>query len=558
MEAARNEVRRALNAVQDFVGTRTAKALAWKKFMLWDQQLAQLTAAKPIDVAFWQSVLRLETRDSPGLEHEAFRYHRAAVRELIDVFEASQNADLKAEYEKTLTELAAALPKGNEKISAERADKINRSFARLYRQGQAAELVQAIRAQYSLPNVALTIPASFVERMGSGDMDSEYAVNDVINGARVQGSGRLVGTRKFSLADDKKQGVLSISMAGTTDSLTQGYQDGVTVQTRSVLRFKSTSAVHMTPLGFNVLPFATAADLNNQILRISTTYGGRRDSEARSRVYGRRESDRREGERRATYRLKTSFGEEVAKQFQPAQDYYDEKVRNPLLRYDRFPDDVSVTSSTSQLRIRAVVATDYQLGAPLPMPAFGKETELKFAVHQSVFNHSTVPFLAGEKMSLQDAARRALTFSAATAGGASDSLQITFNDAAPLRVSFESGLLSIVLSGAAYQQGGQRYSGMDLALAFRPEQKDGKWWLVQARDPEVMLPKLPDGTRPKLGVRDYALRRILTNVIKRDVPARSELEMLKLPPPLDSSQGMAISTVLVRDGWFCMSAKEVK
>jgi hypothetical protein len=418
--------------------------------------------------------------------------------------------------------------------------------------------VQAIRAQYSLPNVALTIPASFVERLGSGGLDSEYAVNDVINGARVQGNGRLVGTRKFSLTDDKNKGVLSISMAGTTDSVTQGHQEGVTVQTRSVLRFKSTSAVQVTPTGFDVQSFATAADLKNQIQWISTSYGGRRDSEARSRVYGRQESDRREGQRRAVYRLNTSFSEEVTKQFQPAQDFYDDKVRNPLLRYDRFPDNVSVTSNKSQLRIQAVVATDYQLGAPLPVPAFGKETELKFAVHQSVFNNSAAPYLAGEKMSLQEAMRRALTFSAAAAGGGADALQITFGDTAPLQVSFEKDQISVVLSGTAYQQGGQRYSGMDLALAFRPEQKDGKWWLVQAREPEVMLPQLPDGTRPKLGIRDYALRRILTNVIKRDVPARSELEVVELPPPFDSSQGVVASTVLVRDGWFCMSAKEVK
>jgi hypothetical protein len=426
--------------------------------------------------------------------------------------------------------------------------------------------VQQIRQRYGHPNLQVTVPARFLVKNGNGEMDSDYGVSDYINGARVTGSGRLTGTREFQLQKDEQRGLIGVTFSGATNSVTRAYQDGVRVQTQSTLRFTSSSAVHVVPEGFDVQPFASNAQLSNRIQWIATSYSGRRDSEARSRVYGRQEVDRREGQRKAIYRLNTSFYRELKSQFEPAQTFYEERFRRPLLRFDQFPDDVQVSSDESHLRIRADCAAGYQLTAQAPPPSFGKDSEIKLAIHQSALNNTVSAFLASQTMPLRDAVRRTLDFgaepTAADADGAEADadapLEITFSNALPFQVSLEKGLIVFTLSGNAYQRGEQRYAGMDIVLRFRPEQKSGKWWLVQAQPPEVLLPRLPDGTRPKLGIRDYALRRILTNVIQRDVPERTEIEALELPPPLNQAGELVAASVLVRDGWFCLASKEVE
>jgi hypothetical protein len=94
---------------------------------------------------------------------------------------------------------------------------------------------------------------------------------------------------------------------------------------------------------------------------------------------------------------------------------------------------------------------------------------------------------------------------------------------------------------------------MDLVLEYRAERKDNRWWLVRSGPPEVAPPKRPDGTRPKLGVRDYALRRILTNVVERDAPQRSELVLRQLRPPLDRLQPLVVRELMLHEGWFCVA-----
>ena len=73
-----------------------------------------------------------------------------------------------------------------------------------------------------------------------------------------------------------------------------------------------------------------------------------------------------------------------------------------------------------------------------------------------------------------------------------------------------------------------------------------------------MLPTLSDGRHPKLGLRDYALPRIPTNVTNRDVPSRLELKATNLPPPLDRLEPLAACELLVKDGWFCLAAESRK
>ena len=555
VEQAQTAVRRAMSAVDKYLSQHTSRAIRWKKYVMWDRQQQQLSNAESLDPAFWRRVLWRETQNHAGLDHVSFQQHRAAVRKLIDVVEASRWPNPEDEYDQAFAALAKILPRHKEELSAQEAEETTRLLTLLHRRQQAASLVQTIRASYTYPNLVVSVPATMIEQVGEQKLQREFDVDDVLNGAAVTGKGRLNAKSRFSLLENREKGVIRVDIIGSTNSDTRSTRQGVTVQSRNVLRFASATAMGVGPSGLSVRPFKTNANLDTEILSISTPYRSRRDAAARREVDARQEADRQLAQRRAIDDLSLAFDQEMGATIKPVNAFYEDNVIRPLNCFDEFPNDVHVFSNETRLDIRAVFAEQYQLAALVAAPAVGDETTLTVVVHQSAFNNTANAMLAWQTISLRAALNSLLGLLLPTEVADDDPLYITFAREHPLSVSFEEGQIAISLSAHGYRYRGQRYSGMDIRLALRPEHTAEGWSLVQSSAPQVMLPILPDGRRPRLGIRDYALRRILTNVIKRDVPSRLELRATNLPPPLDLLEPLAASEVLVKDGWFCMAVE---
>lgn len=558
VDQAKTAVQRAMSSLDRYLSHDTSRALGWKEYVMWDRQQQQLSNAESLDLAFWRQVLWRETQNSAGLDRDSFQQHRAAVRRLVDVTEASRLSNPKDEYDRTLVALAKIFPRHKEELSAQEAEETTRLLTLLRRRQQAASLVQTIRASYTHPNLVVSVPATMIERLGEQTLQREFDVDDVLNGAAVTGKGRLSANSRFSLLENREKAVIRVDIIGSTNSDTRSIRQGVTVQSRNVLRFAAATAIDVGPSGLSVRPFKTNANLNTRILSISTPYRSRRDAAARREVDARQAADRQLAQRRAIDDLSLAFDQEMAATIKPVNAFYEGNVVRPLNCFDKFPDDVHVFSNEPQLGIHAVFAEDYQLAAPIAAPVVGDEATLNIAVHQSAFNNTANTLLASQTMSLRAALQQLLGSVTATQAADDDPLYITFDRERPLCVSFEEGKISISLSGQGYDYGGKRYSGMDIELALRLERTGDGWWLTQSRPPEVMLPMLPNGDRSKLGIRDYALRRILTNVIKRDFPSRLKLAVPDLPSPLDKLGHLAACEVLVKDGWFCLAVESHK
>jgi hypothetical protein len=197
------------------------------------------------------------------------------------------------------------------------------------------------------------------------------------------------------------------------------------------------------------------------------------------------------------------------------------------------------------------------LGVRRPADLSGDSEWLRCFIHQSAINNSAT-ILSGQTEALDVALRRFLAAGNPVAEQQPDPVWIAFADRRPLRVAFQDDEVTLSLSGKAYMYRKQRYSGMDIILRYRLKASGATPELVLSASPEVRLPMRPDGGRSRSGVRTITLRRILTNVLERDVPKSILLDKLSLPQRSNVLGEFAVARMTINDGWLTLDARPVE
>ena len=550
-----SKVRHGLHAVESYVTTEGQATAAWKRYLDWDEQMDRLNRNGGPDAGFWRRIYQRVARNRAKLEHISFQQYRQAVRELSQVMDAANSPTQAEEFEATLNQLAALLHSPLEMPEAEHAEQVSMLLGDLARQQQAEELRRALRQQYSHPNVVLRLPAPLLKRMRNEPIELDFPVNDHVGGAAVRGRSHMSARRSLSLVPNTSCLEMRIAIAGTVDSTTTGTKDRMSVNTTGELRFVSATEVVFDKEGFALAPLRTLAQLKTQITGVSSDYRLRLRRNAGVReVYARQEADRREAEGNAIGELSAMFGKQLASTIARLQNDYREQFYRPLVRLDRVPAKMRLSTEAGAATLEMLVADATQLGVRRPADLSDHSEWLRCFIHQSALNNfATV--LSAQTEALDVALRRFLAAGNPVAEQQPDPVWITFADRRPLRVAFQDDEVTLSLSGKAYMYRKQRYSGMDIILRYRLKASGATPELVLSASPEVLLPMRPDGERSRSGVRTITLRRILTNVLQRDVPKSIRLDRLSLPQRANVLGKFAVERMTINDGWLTLDAR---
>lgn len=575
LELATGDVRQALAGVEKIFASSPQKLRGWQQYLSWPDQIEQLTSAEP-NAVFWREIFHRVARNEEGLERPEFQNYRRSLRALIDVTEAMQHPNLAEEFEQTLDEMAeivgsdatardsqrlltedlSAEDLSAEDILAEDIDRLSTLLSRLHRRRQVPGLVADMRRSFDHANLIVEVSDAGLRQIASRDVERDLVIHDLFRGAVVRGTGRFSATQTMSLPSRNQNGHFRLQMRGTTTSETASRQQGVTVRNYNFLTFQTAARLELAANGLTLLTGQTKATLRSDLLHVSTDFGTRlREKRAREIVKARQAEDRAAAERKAIKDLEVAFQSELSTAVATGNRRYVKSVRHPLMRHDRFPSVLEFSSNAAVFRLQSVLANDYELAAPANWPKAPENAEVTILVHQSAFNNTIGAMLASRKMSLGSAFGQHW-LSADTIDEERDSMSIEFADSSPIQVLFQDGHVHLAYSGAHYSKQGQCYSGMDILLQYRIEQQDGQFWLVQAEPPAVVLPKGPDGKRRRLGIRDYTLRRILKNVIAKELPDRTSLSSISLPSPLDALDAVDIVHLEMQNGWLCLCATQ--
>ena len=521
--------------------------LAWRAYLLWDEQQQHLEGDGPIDGPFWNQVLRRLAANWPGLELDCFASLRGTIRDLIDLAEIQRQPHPQAHYLALLDELAALLPGDSHPPSAVELEELSGILSRLGQSRQTPDLVAAVREEFLFPNLFVGLPASLVAAELNQPIRQPYDYHRLVGAASVTASGTIEATLTATLPESAKPGVVQLQIDGVSAAESTSREEGVRVRTRSDLQFSANASLHPTREGFQVEPFQATGRLDSRIIGVSSGYRGRRASEANQRARAQHAARLPLAESLALRDLGGHLTQQLGERCRILNAAIDEHVRNPLLRYDRFPAEVTFENARSTLWLMATMADEHQLAGP-PAPDFGDPDTVRLFCHQSSLNNNAGPIFASRTWSFQELLGLWLSDVPQN-----DPLAITFAPLAPVFVGCADNEISLRILAEAFEYEGRRYSGMEIQVRFGLEHTDHGWQFLRRDKPQVLPRLLDDGSRPQLKLRDLAFRRILLNRLERDIPERIDAGAIRLPEGFERVRTLEAVEAEIRDGWLLMS-----
>ena len=553
LQLALTKMRSAQRAVGRFLADRPKYAEGWRVYLRWDEQNRQLAKPTELDAPFWRAVYLREFHAAAGLDHTAFREHRAATRQLINVLESSADASLDDRYQKTLDELSSLLGEDITAVKPDQAEAVSQLVEQLDQQQQAPDLVKAIREAFSLRNILIYVPDSYIDRDRSGSIKQSYPVNTRVAGASVRGSGTMTAQYEWSPEASSNGATWRMEVHGDSVSRTTAYQNRISVGSRSSLPFQSWGKVTFDLSGFRVSDFTTSGRLRLRTTSIRTPFRGIRHRIARNRAIKQQGSSRYRSERNAKRDISSSFRHEIESQVAEANDRYREEVLLPLKCFDQMPSDSMVRTTDDSVHVGLRLANSRQLGALDGINDFYGGQQFRLAVHQSALNNAAMS-LAGKTQSLGALLRQLQPEPGEKLADKSSDVDITFAEISPLMLSLNDEKIVARISGKGFRRGGQKYSAMEIEFCYALRYEQGEHFLELNGEPTIAHPLSPDGTRPKLGIRDLSLRRILLSVIKRDLPEKVALDQLDLPLQRDLLGPLRAVRFESQNGWALLEA----
>jgi len=548
-----DEMRSAQGPVARFMRDRPEYAEGWRQYLHWDKQNRQLADPSSLDVPFWKSVLLLESVSSAGLDRPEFQQHRAAMRNLINVLQAAADPALRDSYEATLDSLSVLLESGATGVDSDQAQNITQLLEQLDKQGQGTELLGEIKKHFSRRNVLIYVPEKSIDRDRHGTVERSFQVSERIGGASVRGSGVMTAQYDWSPVTSDNSAIWRMDVEGTSVSRTSAYQNGVTVRNKSTIPFHSQGSVTFDLSGFRVSDFSTSGNLRLRTTSIRTPFRGLRNRIARRKALKQQASTRGISGRNARRGISNSFRREVESELIDANRNYREDIVLPLNCFDLFPTDSTVQTTSDSVQIGLRLANSRQLAAQHGVDNFYSGNQIRLAVHQSALNNLATS-LAGQTRSLRKMLLELRPSDEQEVDDEQNDVDITFSDLSPIIVSLDEGMIRVRILGENFRRGGQKYRAMEIQFHYDLRYEQGEHYLSLAAKPIVAHPLGSGGSRPKLGIRDLSLRRILLSILERDLPEKIALDEIELPFQVDLLGPLRTVHFQSDNGWALLEA----
>ena len=553
IQHALTTMRAAQKGVRRFLANRPQYAQGWKNYLNWDEQNRQLASLEALDASFWRVVYLREFRSAAGLDHSAFQMHRAATRRMINVLESAADESLSDHYQSTLDRLATLLDDGSAGVDADQADEVARLLDELDRQQQASGLVKNIREAFAQRNILVHIPERLVDRERTGTIEEDFQVNQRVGGARVRGSGVITAKYEWAPKASKDGAMWRMNIRGDSISRTTAYQNRVSVGSRATIPFHSIGTVRFDLTGFHVSDFTTTGRLRLRTTSIRTPFRGIRHRIARRRALQHQGGSRYRSERNAKRDISASFRREVESRIADANRRYQEEVLLPLKCFDQMPSDAVIRTTDDSIQVGLRLANGRQLSALEGVDNFYTGDQFRLAVHQSALNNAASS-LAGKSRSLGRILRRLQGSNLEESEKEQPDVDIAFADFSPLNLSLNDDKVVVRLTGKGFRRGGKKYSAMEIKFCYSLGYEHGEHYLVLEGEPLVQHSLDSNGSRPKVGVRDLSLRRILLSILERDLPQRITLNQLDLPLQRGLLGPLAAVHIEAQNGWVLLEA----
>jgi hypothetical protein len=427
---------------------------------------------------------------------------------------------------------------------------------------QTPELVAAIRANYSFPNVYLHISGDFLNRLGSRPVNETRPVCEEIKGRQVKGYVQTSGTVSFDLIDDPDQ--VHVSIHSLNDIFSGTYiEQGplkIFIQTRGKAEARRSLAASIG--GILSENSYGAANMDNQFCGTSSQCNViNRVAEKKFR------EEKNDGDVRTASRARNEllerFNQETAKAVQEGRESLGNAQNRGYKRYNILP-DMYVFSQNNQIHLVGKRASKWNLASSSMPRSFSESQDVELRIHDSLPTNYVEPMFRGKTFTNEELAdllkemfqSEDNPLVAGEAGGNEESFSITFSNVRPIQFFFDNDRLAVVISATRFTRERRTINaGLTITLTFQIVNEEGKLFLIREGQAELDYIEGQEKSAELVAFRSLLNSKLnppdQTEVVKVELPDNllpvDRVEALKDRP---AAKNMLLNQCRISNGWI--------
>ncbi|MCA9229731.1 MAG: hypothetical protein KDA57_03710 [Planctomycetales bacterium] len=412
-----SKLRQSAKSLERTLGTDTQFANNWKRYLRWERlqpHLAGEVAVGDESFADLTAVLKRFRSNVPGLENPAFTQTANALDEYRGMFEwylvvddtgrrsrrRYNPRDLERRaYQLQLLELEKQLSRHQQTATIETSRKVDELVGLVQRLDQSPQLINAIRSQFTRPNVFTQVTESTLNRLAQRPVHEMQPVRDCILGASIRGCADSAGFLTLETLPAHDHVAIELQLSGNIHSNTVGLRKPVRILSRSLTSFTATKQVNISDDRFVALAAGASARTNSKVRSIKKT-GGQFAHRLVERIAWKKVGESKSqseyiASQHAKQKIINKFNSQVADQIVQARHRYDREARPPLVRVGMFPEYLQMASTDHSVGIEARLASYEQISTDTVPIETSVASDLSMRVHETAINNFLPTILAG-------------------------------------------------------------------------------------------------------------------------------------------------------------------
>ncbi len=487
-----------------------------------------------------------------------FASTQMAVDRLIRIFFFATDANTEKTYIREHKKLLDNIDSLNDPSARAQHAIVGHSLGWMQSANQLPQLVSAVRARHSHPNLYASVSSNLINQIASRPVLQHQHVNEMVLGRLIRGVASTSGAVTMDLIDDPYQAHISVHLYANVDSDTHGGQGSIVACTSSSGELEARRSLLANLSGFYAVEPYGAANLTSEFLGVN-----KKLKIIEKIAYKAYLKDKVRAEGIASARAERQIIEQFTKET-------DTVVSDGNIRFAKLVDRVEplsklmpetyLSTMQSRLNVTSLKANQFDLGANEMPVASAVPTDLKFQLHETFITNYLTPFFSGKTMSNQDMADRIYSFGGTPPEGLepeneNDKFSITFATIQPIKLNLDGDRLAVSIYGRRFAQGGRKINArLIISLKFKIVRENGKLFFEKDGESTIDYGEGVKRTAKVVAFKNFLagkLNETGANELKLDLPANLiPVDDLGIDDHDDILKNMKLVQFVSRDGWL--------
>ena len=385
---------------------------------------------------------------------------------------------------KTLQENLIVLvnPETTDRISHAEVGKLIQWFESA---NQIPEIVSAVRARFSNPNLYLSVSSNMINQIAGQDVSERQRIKQTIFGRIIRGVVNTNGSVQVNLNPDPNQANVTIQLLGTITSQTYTRERSFRIDLSASGSYSGRRNIYANVGGF----YADLADVNACVF---SCYGGINSNiglvqKLAAKQFAKTKSrGDAEGSRRAKEQVLELFTEQTDDALAQGQKQFS-KLQEKMIDKQSLIPAAYLRTHSDRVELVAIKQNQGSLAASESAMNYGVNRDLQVKIHETFLSNFTDTIFAGKTFTNEELKAEAMkrfdikpseVNEAETAEEEAiqeENFSITFSRVRPIQFEFEDNRLAVTVTGVRFAQEGRAIrAGLRFRVVFKIEDVNGQ------------------------------------------------------------------------------------